>query len=154
MVVRVEDLLDEAQKEGDGDVAEAEVHMGVEDRAGGKRRITSVCLSPSQGLKTSYLGAIAKLKTRSWLFCSCATRSPCVRRAVSCSYIPPVQRWGRTEVTGRRAACLLSSRAWILLVLARASLGTVAVQTLGLVVAYSTAEMNFSTKSALRRNCC
>lgn len=52
MVVRVEDLLEEAQKEGDGDVAEAEVHMGVEDRVGRKRRITSPCLSPSQGLKT------------------------------------------------------------------------------------------------------
>lgn len=28
MVVRVEDLLEEARKEGGGDVAEAEVHMG------------------------------------------------------------------------------------------------------------------------------
>lgn len=30
MVVRVEDLLEEARKEGGGDVAEAEVHMGYE----------------------------------------------------------------------------------------------------------------------------
>lgn len=30
MAVRVEDLLEEARKEGGGDVAEAEVHMGYE----------------------------------------------------------------------------------------------------------------------------
>lgn len=30
MVVRVEDLLEEARKEGGGDVAEAEVHTGCE----------------------------------------------------------------------------------------------------------------------------
>lgn len=33
-VVRVEDLLEEAQKEGGGDVAEAEVRMGFEVRGG------------------------------------------------------------------------------------------------------------------------
>lgn len=60
----------------------------------------------------------------------------------------------RGDLPGRRAACLLSSRVWILLVLARASLSTVAVQTLGLVVEYLTAEMNVSTKSVLCRNCC
>lgn len=46
MVVRVEDLLEEAQKEGGGDVAEAEVHMGFEVRGGERRKITSAYLSP------------------------------------------------------------------------------------------------------------
>lgn len=46
MVVRVEDLLEEAQKEGDEDVAEAEVHMGFEVGGSGRRRITSAYLYP------------------------------------------------------------------------------------------------------------
>lgn len=46
MVVRVEDLLEEARKEGGGDVAEAEVHTGCEVQGGGRRRMTSVYLSP------------------------------------------------------------------------------------------------------------
>ena len=61
-MVRAEDLLEEAQKEGGGDVAEAEVHMGFEVRGGGRRRIKSAYLSPPQGLKASFVGGIAKLK--------------------------------------------------------------------------------------------
>lgn len=41
----MEELLEEAQKEGDGDVAEAEVHAGFEVRGGG-RRIVSMYVSP------------------------------------------------------------------------------------------------------------
>lgn len=42
-MVRVEELLEEAQKEGDGDVAEAEVHMGFEVRGGGSQRFYLPC---------------------------------------------------------------------------------------------------------------
>lgn len=61
MVVRVEDLLEEARKEGGGDVAEAEVHMEYEiPRGWEQKNYVSVSISPE--VPKSFLGGIAKLK--------------------------------------------------------------------------------------------
>lgn len=46
MVLRVEDLLEEARKEGGGDVAEAEVHTGCEVPRGWEEKIYIIYLSP------------------------------------------------------------------------------------------------------------
>lgn len=62
MVARVEDLLEEAPKEGGGAVAEAEVHMGCEvPRGWEQRNCISVSIS-HEVPKSLFWGGIAKLK--------------------------------------------------------------------------------------------